>query len=202
MTNDPGVRRRRNPALPGGVGTLARALIRISASPDLDAVLQEVVDSARAFTGARCGMITTVGERGRPDGFFSSGLTPDEHRLLAEWDDGPRVFEHLRDRPQPLRVADVPGYVRSLGFSAPVLPGNTLRGTPIRYRDVHLGDLVCHRGGGRAGVRGRRRGDAGAVRVAGGEGDRQRPCLPGRDNVRDANWRWRSSECGPDTSRS
>ena len=141
MTNDPGVRRRRNPALPGGVGTLARALIRISASPDLDAVLQEVVDSARAFTGAWCGMITTVGERGRPDGFFSSGLTPDEHRLLAEWDDGPRVFEHLLDRPQPLRVADVPGYVRSLGFSAPVLPGNTLRGTPVRDRDVHLGDL-------------------------------------------------------------
>ena len=73
-------------------------------------------------------MIVTVDDRCRPDGFFSSGLTPDEHRLLAERGDGLRLFEHLRNRPQPLRVADVPGYVRSLGFSAPVLPGEYAAG--------------------------------------------------------------------------
>ena len=28
---------------------------------------------------------------------------------MLEWPDGPRLFEHLRDLPTPLRVADLPG---------------------------------------------------------------------------------------------
>jgi len=78
----------------------------VSASLDLSAVLQEVVESARALTGARYGAITTIDARGQACEFVSSGLTSEEHRQLAEWPDGPRLFEHLRDLPAPLKLRD------------------------------------------------------------------------------------------------
>ena len=80
MTNDPDALRRQIEALQERISKLCGALLRIGGSLDLDAVLQEVVDSARALTGARGGVITTVDERGRPQRFLSSGIQPDEHR--------------------------------------------------------------------------------------------------------------------------
>ena len=103
-----------------------------------------------ALTGAHGGAITTVDERGRPQRFLSSGITPDVHRQMAERGEGQRLFEHLRDLPGPLRVRDLPGYVRSLGFGAAVLPCKTLQGTPIRHRDVDVGSLfLTEKEGGR-----------------------------------------------------
>lgn len=46
----------------------------------------------------------------------------DEHRRLAEWPDGQRLFEHFRDLPGPLRLPDARAYVRALGFSPDRLP--------------------------------------------------------------------------------
>ena len=68
--------RRENEALRDRTGRLTAAILRISASLDVDTVLEEVVDSARALTGARGGVITTIDEAGRPLDFVSSGLTP------------------------------------------------------------------------------------------------------------------------------
>ncbi|WP_419166734.1 ATP-binding protein [Candidatus Palauibacter sp.] len=150
MTTDTDALLRRVEVLRARIARLCGALLRISASLDLDTVLREVVDGARALTGARRGVITMVDELGRAQRFLSSGIPPDEHRQLANWADGQRLFEHLRDLPRPLRVADLPGYVRSLGLSAPVLPGKTLQGTPIRHRGVHLGSLfLTEKEGGR-----------------------------------------------------
>ena len=50
-----------------------------------------------------------------------------------EWPDGPRLFEFFRDLPGPLRIPDVPAYVRALGFSPDDrLPSKTFQGTPMR----------------------------------------------------------------------
>ena len=106
-----------NAALRGRISALSAASLRISASLDLEMVLNEVVESARALTGARYGAIATIDEAGAPQDFVTSGFTADEHRKLVEWPDGPRLFEYFRDLPGPLRLADVPDYVRSLGFS-------------------------------------------------------------------------------------
>ena len=45
--------RRENEALRNRTARLTAAILRISASLDVDTVLQEVVDSARALTGTR-----------------------------------------------------------------------------------------------------------------------------------------------------
>ena len=105
---------RENEELRDRFARLSAAILRISASLELDAVLHEVVDSARALTGARCGVIATVDEAGQAQDFVSSGLSPQEHRQLAEWPDGPRLFEHLRSLPGTLRLPDLNGYVRSV----------------------------------------------------------------------------------------
>ena len=138
-----------NAALRARISALSAASLRISASLDLETVLNEVVESARALTGARYGAIATIDEAGAAQDFVTSGFTADEHRKLVEWPDGPRLFEYFRDLPGPLRIPDVPAYVRSLGFSPDRLPSKTFQGTPMRHLGVHVGNfyLVEKEGG-------------------------------------------------------
>ena len=123
------------------ISRLSAAILRISQSLELATVLEEVVESARALTGARSGVITTFDERGAIEDFVTSGLPPEARRQMVAWPDGARLFAHLRDQPTPLRVADLPGYLRSLGLSPDPLSSKTLQGTPMRYRGEHLGSF-------------------------------------------------------------
>ena len=138
-------------ALRARLAALSAASLRISASLDLETVLTEVVESARTLTGARFGAIATIDETGTPRDFVTSGFTEEEHRRLAEWADGPRLFEHFRDLEGPLRIADVPAYVRALGFPTDRLPSKTFQGTPMRHRGVHVGNFyLVEKAGGAA----------------------------------------------------
>ena len=121
--------------------SLTDAMLRISASLDLETVLREVLESARALTGARYGAIATIDENGTPQDFVSTGFTEEEHRSLVEWTDGPKLFEFFRDLQGPLRIPDVPAYLRSLGFSADRLPSTPFLGTPMRHRGAHIGNF-------------------------------------------------------------
>ena len=141
MTEDSALLRERIGALERRVSELSRAAVRISASLDPDAVLQEVVDSARSLTGARYGLITTVDEAGRPGRLVASGITTAEHRRLQDWADGPRLFEHVARLPGALSFDDVPEYLRRHGFGAGALPYSTARGTRIDYRGRCVGYL-------------------------------------------------------------
>ena len=137
--NSPDQTNRELEALRERIGALSAAILRTSASLDLPTVLQEAVDTACALTAARYGIITTVDEAGEVREFVTSGFTPEEKRQFAEWPDGPRLFAHLRDLPGPVRLADLPTYVRTLGFSADLMRSRTFQGTPMRHRDVHVG---------------------------------------------------------------
>ena len=128
-------------ALRERVSRLSAAVLRISDSLDLDTVLQEVVDGARALTDARYGMIATVDDTGSIAEFISSGFTPDEESEVVSWADGPRFFQHLRDLAAPLRVADLPAYVRSLGLSSDLLWSTTLQSAPMKHRGVDIGSF-------------------------------------------------------------
>ena len=139
-------------ALRARISALSAASLRISASLDLETVLNEVVESARALTGARYGAIATIDEAGAPQDFVTSGFTADEQRHIVEWPDGPRLFEFFRDLPGPLRIPDVPAYVRALGFSPDDrLPSKTFQGTPMRHLGVHVGNFyLVEKAGGEA----------------------------------------------------
>ena len=123
------------------ITALSAAILRISASLDVATVLQEAVDSARALTGARYGLIATTDQAGEVQEFVSSGFTPDERRQFIEWSEGPKLFAHLRDLPGPIRLADLPAFVRSLGLSTDLMRSKTFQGTPMRHRDAHVGNF-------------------------------------------------------------
>ena len=63
---------------------LIAAILRISASRDVDTVLQEVVDSARALTGARYGVIATIDEAGRPHEHVNWGSKAEDARPVVK----------------------------------------------------------------------------------------------------------------------
>ena len=150
MADDSAVLQERIEVLERRVSELSRAAVRIGASLDPDAVLQEVVDSARALTGARHGLITTVGEGGHPLRLVGSGITAARHRRLTDWADGPRLFEHVTRLPGALSCDDVPAYLLRHGFGTDVLPYSTARGAPIDHRGARVGYLfvVDKEGGG------------------------------------------------------
>ena len=126
-------------ALRARASDLHAAILRISASLDVETVLEEVVEAARALTPARYGAITTVDENGQLDDFLAAGFAPEQLRRLEDWPGGQRLFEHLRDLEGPLRLADFGAWIRSLGLSPGPIPGKTLQVTPVRYRGQYLG---------------------------------------------------------------
>ena len=141
MAGDSVELRREIEALRERVSRLSAAVLRANSSLDLDTVLQEVVESARALTGARYGVIATVDGAGKPGEFVLSGFTPAEKEELIAWPDGPRLFEHFRGLAAPVRVADLTAYVRALGLSSEVMESRAMVGAPLRHRDLNVGNF-------------------------------------------------------------
>ncbi|MCY3845380.1 MAG: response regulator [Acidobacteria bacterium] len=141
MTDSGGLRRE-NEALRERISTLSAAILRINATLDLDTVLAEAVESARGLTGASRGAVVIVDAAGAPEDYVLSGLTPEQEReALASPEDNARLYAHLRELPGPLRVADLPGYYRSLGIEPSRAPYRTLLGTPMRHRGADVGSF-------------------------------------------------------------
>ena len=137
----PGRAEREVEALRERISRLSAAILRISASLDLGTVLHEVMESARALTGAGYGVITTIDHAGEVEDFASSGFTPDEHRQFSSWPDGPRLFERLRDLSGPLRRPDLSAYAVSLGHASNPLPSIAFQATPMRHRGELVGSF-------------------------------------------------------------
>ena len=133
--------KRENEALRRRIATLNAAILRINASLDLDTVLGEVVESARALTGARWGVIATVDEAGAPLDFVFSGFTPEDKQELFSWPDSARLFAHFRALDGPIRVDDLSGYVRALGIEPAPAFARTFQGTPMRHHDADVGSF-------------------------------------------------------------
>ena len=139
--NNPHELARENDALRVRLATLCAAMLRITATLDLRTVLQEVVDSARTLSHAACGVIATIDARGQPDNLVVSGFSREDRRRMIGWSDGPRLFEHFNDLPGPLRVDDLPAYVRRLGFSSDLMSSRTLQAVPLRHRGLSVGSF-------------------------------------------------------------
>ena len=128
-------------ALRERIATLTAAILRISASLDLDTVLRETAEAARALTGARYGVITTVDATGQLEDAVLSGFSPEEERQVVAWTDSMNLFEVLRNLPAPMRLSDMRSYVAGLGFSTDGVIIDTFQGAPMRHRGVQVGNF-------------------------------------------------------------
>ena len=120
---------------------LCEASLRISESLDLDTVLHEVVESARALTGAGTGSIATMDGAGQLQEFITSGLAPVEHQRFLDLPLGPQVWEYLREVQDPIRLRDLSAHLIALGFPGNRMLARTFLGAPIRHQGVHLGNF-------------------------------------------------------------
>ena len=134
-------------SLRGRLSRLSEASLRINESLDFDTVLQGVLDSARALTEARYGVITLLDESGWPQDFLSSGLTSEEAEGV--WEQGPeglRIFEYFNSLQEPLRVSDLLKHIRSMGlpgFQLPVSvsPSLSFLAAPVFHRGERVGNI-------------------------------------------------------------
>ena len=127
---------------------LGAAVLRIGASLDLDTVLREVVESARALTGAAYGVIATVDEAGSPRDFVASGFAEEQRRAMEAWPDALRLFGHLRSLGAPLRLPDLDAWARALGCAPFPVPCGAFQATPMRHRGAAVGGFFL---GGKSG---------------------------------------------------
>ena len=143
--------RRRIRELEERLSRLSEASLRINESLDLETVLQEVVDSARALTASRYGAITVPGENVRPM-FFASGLTSEEHQGFWDIPEGMAFFAYLSRLEEPLRVEDITSHLEALGLPRflPAVAVSAVLVAPIRYQGVGVGTIyLAHEEGGR-----------------------------------------------------
>ena len=120
---DPDEHVREMEALRERLSRLNEANLRINESLDFDTVLQGVLDSARSLTGALYGVIVLLDDSAEIQDFLSSGLTPEQAQGVWDLSEGVRLFEHLGESSEPLRVDDFQSHVRALGlpeFKPPV----------------------------------------------------------------------------------
>ena len=134
---------RANEALRERLSQLSEAGRRINEPLELDEVLQEVLDSARALTGARYGVITMQDDAGRPQDFLASGMTAEEAEGIWSVPDGLRFFEYLGGLDAPLRVESLTGHMRSQGLPELRLPvpAGPFLAAAIRHRGEPSGNV-------------------------------------------------------------
>ncbi len=114
-------------------------LLRIGSGLDLDTVLQEAADGACSLVGARYGVIVTTDDAGMPQTFTASGLTAEKIGQLQGWQHAERLLAHLRDLGRPIRLADFPGYVRSIGLAPHAILGRRFMSAPMGTRGRQFG---------------------------------------------------------------
>ena len=133
--------RREVEALRERIAKLNAAILRVSATLEIDTVLNEIAAAARGLTGAHYAVIITIDDAGQIEDYVTSGFSAEEARLLGEWPEHMQIFEHLRDLEHPLRLPDMPAYVRALGIRSDPLFIRSFQGAPMRHRGAQVGNF-------------------------------------------------------------
>ena len=122
---------------------LGEANLLISDGLELDEVLQRILDGARALTGARYGVLTTLDDAGQVDDFLASGLSPEEAQQLWEMPGGAEIFEYVSAFAEPWRTANFASHLRALGLPefAPPTPMGSVMTVPILQRGDRVGNI-------------------------------------------------------------
>jgi len=108
----------------------------------LDAVLEQILDTARELTGARFAAVGILDARRRElQEFITSGIDGDLARTIGALPRGHGILGLLIDQPEPIRLHDVSEHPRSYGFPPGHPPMHGFLGAPIRIRGEAWGNI-------------------------------------------------------------
>ncbi len=135
-----------NEALRDRLSRLSKASQCINQSLDFDSVLQRVLDSACALTSAGFGVLTLLDETGQADDFLSSGIDSEDAQSLWDMPDALKLFEHLSNIPEPIRLPDLISHIRDFNLPEPPLPRGfripvSFLTAPIHHREERVGNI-------------------------------------------------------------
>ena len=109
---------------------------------DLEAVLDQVLETAREITGARYAALGILDrDRRELERFITRGIDAETHRAIGDLPRGRGILGVLIDTPQPLRLPAVGEHPKSYGFPPGHPPMSTFLGVPIVVRGQVWGNL-------------------------------------------------------------
>ena len=117
------------------------AALDIQGDLALDSVLQGVVDRARQLVGARYGALAVLGSDGRIGSFLSSGISAEERERIGPPPTGHGLLGVALHEGRRLRLADLAGDSRAVGFPAHHPRMRSLLAVPIPSRAGFRGNL-------------------------------------------------------------
>ncbi len=121
---------------------LVEAGIALTSELSLDAVLQKLVETAAALTGARYAALGVLDPSGAElERFVTSGIDDETRAAIGELPRGRGILGVLIHDPEPLRLHDLHDDERSVGFPPNHPPMHSFLGVPVRLRGVVYGNL-------------------------------------------------------------
>jgi signal transduction histidine kinase len=121
---------------------LVEAGIALSSELSLDAVLQKLVESAAALTGARYAALGVINEdRSGLERFVFTGLDEETRARIGELPRGRGILGLVIQDARPIRLHALGEHPQSVGFPPHHPPMSAFLGVPIRLRGVAYGNL-------------------------------------------------------------
>ena len=109
---------------------------------DPEAVLDQVLETAREMTGARYAAIGILdGDRRELERFITRGIDQEAHAAIGDLPRGRGILGVLIERPEALRIADVGAHPQSYGFPPGHPPMSSFLGVPVIVRGQAWGNL-------------------------------------------------------------
>ena len=129
-------------AAPDRLRALVDAGIALSSELSLDALLQQLVETAAQLTGARYAALGVIDQTGTGlERFLTTGVDDDTHAAIGDLPRGRGILGVLIREAKPLRLDEIAGDPRSVGFPLHHPPMQTFLGVPILLRGVAYGNL-------------------------------------------------------------
>lgn len=108
---------------------------------DIEQVLRHIVDAAVTLVDAQYGALGVVSPDGRLERFIHVGIAPDLAAQIGHLPEGHGLLGAVIDSDDPIRLEEIGGDPRSIGFPAHHPPMHSFLGVPIRVRGATFGNL-------------------------------------------------------------
>jgi signal transduction histidine kinase len=115
--------------------------LTLAAELSLPAALQRIVELAAELTGARYGALGVLGRDGTISEFITTGVTEAQRAAIGHIPVGRGILGVLIDDAAPLRLHDIAGDPRSVGFPANHPSMRSFLGAPVTARGRVYGNL-------------------------------------------------------------
>jgi signal transduction histidine kinase len=123
------------------VQALSDAIGGIAGILTVEDVLQLIVDRVRGLVGAKYAALGILAvDRLRIERFITSGITPEQRRLLGDPPQGHGLLGLIIKEGRSLRITDIPAHPESYGFPPNHPPMTTLLGVPVRLKNRIIGN--------------------------------------------------------------